>query len=401
MKTLSQTIRNLSKEQFLQLKEYCHRSNSLYNCALYEIKKYYEETGKFLRYESLYHVLKANYHYIQLPRKIACQILKLAEQNYKSFFALIKTDSVARPPKYKKKGDTFCLVLPNQQITYSSKRKELKITKKIKLPFTYEIQGAIKQAIITYKHDRFKIFIQYEEKETIKPETIPENWLSVDFGLNNLATCASNVGQSFIINGKPLKSYNKYYNKRKAIAQSELQIKNNKYWSKFLSTLTYNRDNWINNYLNQSVSLIASYCVSNKIGTVVIGYNKEWKQEINIGKVNNQSFVGIPHYKFKQKLESKLESFGIFVIEQEESYTSKCSSLDNEPIEKHETYLGKRIKRGLFKSSNNININADVNGALNIFRKYSQTDFTSNEIEAFRVSPVKINPIYKIIYSHI
>ena len=112
-----------------------------------------------------------------------------------------------------------------------------------------------------------------------------------------------------------------------------------------------------------------NFLVSNNISTLVIGYNEEWKQNINIGKRNNQNFVNIPFYTFIKQLEYKCKLEGINVILTEESYTSKCSFLDNEPIKKHESYLGKRIKRGLFKSAKDKLINADLNSSLNILKK--------------------------------
>ena len=112
-----------------------------------------------------------------------------------------------------------------------------------------------------------------------------------------------------------------------------------------------------------------NFLVSNNINTLVIGYNKEWKQNINLGKRNNQSFVGIPFYTFIKQIEYKCKLEGINVILTEESYTSKCSFLDNEEVCKHEKYLGERIKRGLFKSKEGKIINADLNGSLNILKK--------------------------------
>lgn len=120
---------------------------------------------------------------------------------------------------------------------------------------------------------------------------------------------------------------------------------------------------------------IIDYCYENDIGIIVLGYNKGWKQKVNIGKKNTQNFVQLPFFKFKQMLEYKSQEKNIFVIEQEESYTSKCSFLDKENIQKHQKYLGKRVKRGLFISSNGTKINSDVNGSLNIIRKSEVCSF--------------------------
>ena len=102
---------------------------------------------------------------------------------------------------------------------------------------------------------------------------------------------------------------------------------------------------------------------------IVIGKNKEWKQEINLGKKINQNFVSIPYNSFIEKMAYKCENYGIKLHLTEESYTSKCDHLANEPLEHRENYLGKRVKRGLFKSSIGKFINADLNGAIGIARK--------------------------------
>ena len=136
-----------------------------------------------------------------------------------------------------------------------------------------------------------------------------------------------------------------------------------------INNITLKRNNRVSDYLHKITSMFINYAVSKGISDVVVGYNKEWKQGINIGRVNNQNFVGIPYYKLLNMLTYKCELHGISLTVTEESYTSKCSFLDGESLCKHELYCGKRIHRGLFKSSDGSLINADVNGALNILRK--------------------------------
>ena len=204
-------------------------------------------------------------------------------------------------------------------------------------------------------------------------------YAAIDLGLNNLATISSNVTKPFIVNGKPLKSINQYYNKTKSNLQSKL--KNNEKSNKRISSLNLKRNNKINDYLHKSSTFIVNYLVSNNISTLIVGHNKEWKQNIKIGKKNNQNFVSIPHSRFKELLKYKCELEGIKYIETEESYTSKCSFLDNEEICKHTSYKGKRIKRGLFKSNDGTLINSDVNGSLNILKKV---------VGNFNYDPIKV-----------
>jgi len=165
---------------------------------------------------------------------------------------------------------------------------------------------------------------------------------------------------------------------------------NNKDWSKRLQILTENRENYIDNYFNQFVSKTINYCLKNKIGNIIIGYNEGWKNECNIGKINNQKFMNIPHLKFKIKLENKCKKYGITFTFIEESYTSKCSFIDKELIEKHTIYGGKRIQRGLFKSSNGQVLNADINGAANIMRKVIGDAVYSQPILGLMFNPVKL-----------
>jgi putative transposase len=376
VKTLRQHIRKLDKETFLELKEMCRNSNSLYNCCLYIIKNYYKETGKYIGQNQLYKEIKNNKHFKYLPAKISQQIVRLVDKNYRSFFALLKKkhngmygDKV-NEPRYKKPNSLFNLILPNDQINLI--KGKLKITKNIRIPFSYKIDGEIKQCVIKPNNNGkyFMIYLTYEEnKKEENDELNDNNYLSIDLGLDNLIACYSNVGHSFIVNGKPLKSYNQYYNKRISKIKSKLEKFNKKKWSNKLSRLSINRENYIHNYINQTISVIIKYCIKHKIKNVIIGYNETWKQEINIGKVNNQKFCNIPHYKLKEKLGYKCYENGINFTMTEESYTSKCSFIDNEELKKHDNYIGRRIKRGLFKTKNGLLINADINGACNILRK--------------------------------
>ena len=185
---------------------------------------------------------------------------------------------------------------------------------------------------------------------------------SIDLGVNNLATVTSNVVKPYIINGKPIKSINQYYNKETAICRSN----NNK---KRQRRLSLKRENKIKDYFHKSSSYIVNQLVSDSINTLIIGYNKDWKQDTNMGKINNQKFVFIPHSKFVTMLQYKCRLKGINVLLTEESYTSKSSFLDRDPLKKSESYGGKRICRGLYRTKNGTLINSDVNGALNILRK--------------------------------
>lgn len=400
MKTLKQHIRKLSKEQFLVLKDMCKHSNSLYNSALYVCEKHFEETNKYIGYLQLYHEIKTSIHYKGLPTKIGQQILRLVDKNYRSFFALLKRKAKGQhadkinKPKYKKPGSEFILILPSDQINY--RNNQLKITKNLRLPFNFNLNGKIKQAVIKPKGGKYyEILLNYEENTNNKPVNLKSsNYLSVDLGVSNFVSCFSNVSPSFIIGGGSLKSYNQFYNKRKAKIQSELEKCNKKKWSNHLNRININRQNWIDNFFNQTVSLLIKHCLKYEISNLVCGYSKSWKQNSNMGKKNNQNFQSIPFWLFKRKLENKCQEYGINFILQEETYTSKCSFLDNEKICEHKQYKGKRTKRGLFKTSQGNFVNADINAAANILRKAFPKFKLNDGIEGFIVSPLMLKNIF-------
>ena len=216
------------------------------------------------------------------------------------------------------------------------------------------------------KNGCYELQVIYKAKEL--KQIISDNVAAIDLGLNNLATIVTNVSSPFIINGKPLKSINHNWNKRVAKHQSKLRkgVKT----SKQIRNLTNKRNRRVNDYLHKASRALVNEFVKQSISKVVIGYNNGWKKNIKLGKRNNQNFVQIPYGRFIKMITYKCLLVGVEVVTDEETYTSKCSFLDNESVEKHDDYMGKRIKRGLFMSSVGTLINADVNGACNIMKKH-------------------------------
>lgn len=419
MKTLKQKLR-LTKEQYRMVKDFSHYSNNLYNVAIYISKCYFQETGKYIGLKLLESECKKNENYKLLPSQSAQQIIRLVDKNYRSFFALLRkknqgqyTDKI-NSPKFKEKGGTFNIIYTFQNcklknnillLAGSNQYRTLTGIKNIQLKFTKEINGKIKQIIVKpiNKGQYFEIHIQYEENKQPRKEKLKhENYLSIDLGINNLCSCFnSKTGHSFLMNGKPLKSYNQWFNKNKAKIQSELEQKQkkkwSKKWSKKLQNMTTNRKWYIDNYLNQTISKIIKYCLHNEISNIVMGYNQSWKQNSNINKLNNQKFQSIPYLLLKQKLEYKCNDNNINFIFQEEGYTSKCSFLDNEEMIKKDDYLGQRLKRGLFKSQAGKLINADINGSANILRKVIPNILNKNQgIVGLMFNPIKINPLINL-----
>jgi putative transposase len=329
-------------------------------------------------------------------------LLRLHE-SWKSFFAATKEYNLhpdkfkARPkiPRYKHK------ILGRNVLTYTAQAISKEWLKKGIINFSKT------QIFLTTKVDQvnvvrivpktyhYSIELVYEPKAVTGSPSGFEWIAGIDIGLNNLATITSNRKgfRPLIINGKPLKSINAYYHKKKALLQSCL--KGERQTSIKINHLTHKRNVKVDNYLHNASRFIINHLAANRIGTLVIGKNDNWKQGINLGKRNNQNFVAIPHARFIEMLTYKAQLAGIVVKLIEESYTSKCSFLDNEPCVKHSEYKGKRIKRGLFRAGDGRPINADVNGSANIVKKAFPNAFAEG-IQGVVVRKVRVTP-YKMV----
>ena len=340
----------------------CFLSKNLYNSTLYTIRQHYFNTKKYLTYPEVnkQFAFDNQVDYRALPAKVSQWVQKLVDQNFKSFFALLKTENLnwkPRIPKYLHK-------IKWRQVVYY---QEWALSKKspwyIKLSKTnLKLKTDKKVSFARIVPSNWKYTIELWYKVPLRDIITPQwKYASIDLWVNNLVTLVSNCFNPLIINWRPLKSINQYYNK----ATSEL-----KKTSYLRKKLWNRRKNKINDYLHKTSRYLVNHLVSNKIDTLVIWYNKEWKQETKLWKVNNQNFVNIPFQRLIEMLSYKCRLVGIKVEIQEESYTSKCSFLDNESIEKHEKYLWKRLNRWLYQSSTGKKINADVNWALNILRKH-------------------------------
>ena len=220
--------------------------------------------------------------------------------------------------------------------------------------------------------------------------------MAIDLGVENLATCVSNVETPFIMDGRKLKSINQYWNKDKARFQS-IAMKQGMRTTHQINRITIKRNNCVNDIIKKTARYIINNCIEHQIGTLIVGYNKDFKRSVNMGKINNQNFVQIPLGNLRQQLEFLCWTYGINYIEQEESYTSKSSFIDGDILPEYKAeqpylgkFSGKRIHRGLYKSKNGIVVNADVNGAANIGRKCKQ-NFTFEELSSgFLANPKRI-----------
>lgn len=358
-----------------ELDELCFNSKNLYNRALYLIRQHYFKTNSYLNFFGVNKLMidSKDKDYYALPSRISNSTLKLLDNNFKTFFSLIRkkqSGNYNKPigiPRYLDKEGRYIAVFHKSAVSKKYLNNGIiKLSKlSIEIP-TKVTRSNLVEVRVLPRNNHHVVEVVYKVDE-VEPKSDNGRYASIDLGINNLATVSSNVVKPFIINGRPLKSINQYYNKEKARLQSHL--KGNKKTSKRIYSITNIRNNKVKDYLHKSSREIVNFLVSNNISTLIIGYNKEWKQNINLGRTNNQAFTSIPFLTFINQLDYKCKLEGINVILTEESYTSKCSFLDGESIDKHESYLGKRIKRGLFKSAKGKLINADLNGSLNILRK--------------------------------
>ena len=341
--------------------------------------KYIDENKQFtsLFYKIICEFSKLRQYSINL--KIVQNIVDKLKNDWTSHWKLLKMknnktyDKKINIPRYKKK---YNLVEYNNQVI-SKKKLKLGYIGTDKMEQGLKIANRHKNLDCKYfriynKNDKFVCELIYE-KEIIELEK-NDRVASIDIGLENLFTIAFNYNKKGIsIKGSRLKAINQYFNKIKASLQSLLP--NKQYVSKRINLLLYKRIEQLRNYIGYYANKLIEILKTERISKLVVGYNKGWKQEINIGSKNNQNFVSIPFRKILDILRYKLEDNGIEYKEQEESYTSKASYLDNDviPIHKEETeeikFSGRRIKRGIYKSKQGKIINADLNGALNILKK--------------------------------
>ncbi|NEO54782.1 MAG: IS200/IS605 family element transposase accessory protein TnpB [Okeania sp. SIO3B5] len=379
--------------------ELAFKSKNLYNLANYYCRQHFFCTGHSLDLTKLYHVTKNSDAYRALPTKVSKQIIKCLVATWRGYFQAIKEWSkypqkfLGKPkiPKYKNKTQGRNVVIYSRESVYKAPLKDgichLSMSE-IKIPVVVEtvIEVRIVPATSCY-------IIEVVYEKTRRPQIHSTYVAGIDLGIDRLVALATNKPgvKPLLVNGKPLKSVNQLYNKRKAKYQSHL--KGNRKTSRKIEALSYHRNRFVENYLHNTSKLVVNYLVTNNIGTVVIGKNDNWKQGANIGKINNQKFTQIPHSKLIEQITYKCQLAGIKVIETEESYTSKTSAIDLEKPICHENYVGKRVKRGLFRSGTGIVINADVNGSLQIIRKKFPGAFTAEGIVSCAVQPVLVNPI--------
>ncbi len=414
---LTQTVRlKLNQHELDNLANLCHLSKNLFNVGLYTVRQYFFQENKYLSYEANYHLCKGNENYQLLATDCGQQTLKYVDRCFKAFFQLLclKKDGIYQEkinlPRYLPKDGFFPLIIPIR-----SRHDFAAYNWRFKIPTSRQYareQGSIyiiippnlreyriKEIRILPKQKGKFIDAAFVYESNDRPVNVStEQGISIDLGLNNLATVVSSTNESFMIDGRFLKSVNQWFNKRRSQLVSHKDKQGIKHLTKQEAWLSYRRKNQVNDYLNKAARYIVNFCFSRKIGTIIVGYNPTLKQKTKLGKRNNQNFVQIPIFTLSVKLKSLCQRYGLNYVEQEESYTSIASSLERDqmPIYNADNpvkpkFSGRRVKRGLYRIKDGHLINADANGSLNIALKSKHKLSFERVSRVCLTQPVKIN----------
>ncbi|MBD2776351.1 RNA-guided endonuclease InsQ/TnpB family protein [Iningainema tapete] len=405
MQLVERRIIKPSHEAWSRIDEMSFAAKNLYNVANYNCRQAYFNGGEKLvpSYNTLYHLIKDSEQYQALPAKVAQQTLMLVSQNWLAYFAGLEKYQIApheftgkpKPPKYLDKDGRHVLTFTEQATSKTS--LAIGLIKLSTIDYVFDSQivlGRVNiycQSRIVPKLNHYVLEIVYEVADPAIKQS--DQVASIDLGIDNLMAVTSNVPgfQPVLINGRPLKSLNQFYNMKRAQLQSDSGLRT----SKRLKHLTTSRNHKVKDYLHRASRVVIDLLVDADITTLVIGKNPDWKRNTQLGRANNQNFVQIPHSQLIAMLSYKGALAGIKVITQEESYTSKSSFLDLDLIPTYgakPSYWkpsGTRIKRGLYKSKRHL-INADVNGSYNILVKAFPDAFGIGDREVL-VHPRKIN----------
>lgn len=385
-----------------KIDKFCFMSKNLYNFANYQIRQEFTKNNTYLNYNKIEKLVKSNnydFDYRNMPTsQSAQQTLRLLDKNWQSFFASVKDYNknsdkyTGKPkiPKYLNKNSRNILILTNQNCKIKDGYIQFP---KVFNGFTIKTKKTNLQQVRILPRSKHLILEVVYKIETVNFNEDNGRYYSVDIGIDNFAIITNNFGKSpFVINGKSLKSINQYYNKQLAYYKEISKRMNGLDYTNRQNSITIKRNNRITDFIHKASKQIIDSALKYNVSKIVIGNNKDWKRESKLSKKVNQSFVGIPHQGFINKLIYKGKDAGVEVILVEESFTSGTSFLDNEePIRKNYN-KSRRKHRGLFITNQGIKINADVNGSYQILKKVFPNAYT-NGIEGVGLHPIVVNVI--------
>ena len=399
MQLVEQHVINRGDPRYAAIDAAAFASKNLYNAALYDIRQAFIHEGQYLNYHEMDKRMQSHEAYKALPAKVSQQILLLLHKNWIAFFEARKAYEedpsrfTGRPklPKYKHKtAGRNILVYTVQAMSARGLRDGLFQPSGLSIIIETE-HTVVDQVRIVPRHGHYVVEVIYT-KEAVQANVDPSFCVGIDLGVTNLVAIASNR-EGFaprLVNGRPIKAWNQWYNKRMKELKKQLPKEDRERVTRQMERITNTRNRRIDHYLHTASKRIINLLVEEGIGTVIIGKNPLWKQECEMGRRNNQNFVSIPHARFIDMLTYKAALVGITVEITEESYTSKASFLDLDPIptykpndEEEHFFSGKRIgkRNRLYRTKDGRKICADVNGAYNILRKRCDP-FSRNRINA-------------------
>lgn len=397
---IEQKVIRQNHPKFKIIDKMCYHSKNLYNEANYVIRQEFINNGIYINYYDINYEFKTHDNYKSCFSQPANCTLRALDKAWKSYFRAIedwkqnrsKYLGMPKPPKYLHKNGRYPWMIPNNQLVYKYDKGTIYIRNRLLNDYEWKCRclGRIIQVRFIPRGSCYVMEIVYEID--IPNKTTGSNRIAaIDLGVDNLVTMTNNIGSNpIIINGKGIKSINQYYNKRLAKEKSLLKIRHDKDWSRKLDAITFKRYQRIKNYMHNTSSYITKWCVENDIENLVVGKNKEWKQNTSMGKASNQKFIDVPYQILLLQLKYKCENVGIKYIETEESYSSGTSFLDEEEPIKDNYNKSRRIQRGLFKSDSGLLINSDVNGSLQIMKKVFPNAINRYGIEGV-LTPIVIN----------
>ncbi len=421
MQLTEQHVINKNDPRFAVIDDAAFKSKNLYNAALYEMRQAFIFQGKRLFYAQMDKVMQPHEAYRALPAKVAQQVLRQLDEAWTAYFKACQSyredpSQFAGHPKlptYKHKTQGRNILIYTMQAisggqTPGGGKKTLQqgLIKPSHLPITIKTTQdptTINQVRIVPKNGHYVVEVVYS-KEPVQANVDPSFCVAIDLGVTNLAAITSNR-EGFVprlVNGRPLKAWNQWYNKRMKELKLCLPKEDRQRVTRQMEQITNKRNRQVNHYLHAASKAIIDWLVQEGVGTIIVGKNPLWKQEVSMGRRNNQNFVSIPHARFINNLTYKASLVGIQVEVQEESYTSKASFLDLDPIptykpddETEYTFSGKRIGRRnrLYRTKDGRIICADVNGAYNILRKSKPDAFAHADakgLAAYVVQPVRL-----------
>lgn len=400
-------IINREHKYFSLLLDKCHVAKNIYNHANYLIRQEFINNGKYLGYEEIEKLLHNDLEHPDYwdwnLANSSQQVLRVLDKNWKSFFKSIK-DWTKHPEKYTGRPKLPKYIKKNGYKEFSLTTQQVKLKKDGLIHFPKSMNGffikpkfveypynSLQQVRVIPKNDRIIVEVVYTIDIVNNNIKDNENYMSIDLGVDNFATIVSNTGIANIINGKGLKSVNRYYNKLIAKHKSIHSKSGNIGYSHKVYSITNKRNDKVDYFMNLTSNYVIDLALKHNISKIIIGRNDRWKQKVNLGKLNNQKFTTIPYNMFIQKLTYKCEHLGIEILIVEESYTSGTSFLDNELPIKENYNKKRRIHRGLFKTNTGKLINADINASCQIMRKVFANAFNKLDNIGFVMHPVRVN----------